>query len=142
MRYRTPLLATALIAAGLAGCQNSANMKAEQAMLGGNVRYNESGQMLRLYEYYPNAQVYRSVHRYTWCWQDDMGVWRMGSELPESIAMNLGMQYEFVELPTARPFDFHDQVAATYPTNQELAERLARMESEMVIGAFASVPND
>ena len=130
----------AFVALGFStGCENYQNMMAESAAVGGNVRYAENGTAYRLYEYFPNQQVYRSVYRYTYFWEEN-GVWRMGSELPNEI--QLGQHFELIELPTGRPFDMHEEVVAQHPTNAMLTEQLARLESEAMIEAFASVPTN
>ena len=141
---RTTFLTSVFAAIALGsftGCANQQNMMAETAMRGGNVRYDaETGAMYRLYEYFPTQQVYRSVYRYTYFWKDQGGAWRMGPTLPGEI--QLGSHYELIELPSGRPFDFHEQVVSEFPTNEMLTEQLARMESEAILETFANVPTD
>ena len=128
--------ARTLVAAGFAtlalagaGCMD-ANMMAEVATRGGDVRYDPAtGNAYRLYQYFPESEVYHSVYDYTWYWQDDGGRWKRGPRLPESVVIN-DLDYEFVELPTSRPYGRHEDVVAMHPGSELLKLELARLDAQ------------
>lgn len=138
---RINLIATAgLLGLAIGGCADHANRMAETAMIGGKGTYDPStNELYRLYEYYPNEQVYYGVHRNTWWWQCEQG-WMHGTTLPEGCTV--GNDCVLIELPTAAPNRMHNDVLAMYPTNEMLAERLAQLESESLQETFASVPTN
>ncbi len=135
----TLMSAVALGAALLSGCDNSANLMAEQAMMGGNARYDSNGNLMRPYTYYPDQQVFRSVYHYTWYWKEDNG-WHHGSSLPSTFA--LGNDSVFIQLPTGHPHTMINEVVAMHPSTDMLYAKVAEQESDELLEAMASVPTD
>jgi hypothetical protein len=146
MRTITMIAGAGCLAATLfsLGCAAQKNMLAEAASRGSLARWDdETGRLYRLYEYYPCQEVYRSVYNHQWYWRERADRWRFGPELPDDIQVNAGA-YDLVDLPTSRPFEFHEQVAAAYPPAPELRQQLAAMraEREFQQQATVSVPTD
>lgn len=140
-QYRTTSLVAGFVGlAGLlatAGCQSDASLLAEEAMQGGDARYHaETGELYRLYRYYPEEEVYRSVYHYTWYWQNEDGGWRTSDKLPEDMTVSADF-FELVELPGPRPYVFHYDVKTANPSYETLVaqtDAFDRIESEFTTG--------
>jgi len=123
MSTHTLTLAAGLAAAALAisGCTTTQhrNAMAERAAMDGSARFcAESGQMFRMYRYFPNNEVYQSVHHYRWFWQDGDNTFSSQTR-PESLEVDPNF-YVLIELPTTRPFAMHTTVTAQYPSTATL----------------------
>lgn len=124
-----PAVAFAAATLASAGCMD-ANMMAEVAARGGDVRYDPAtGSAYRLYQYFPEDEVYHSVYDYRWYWKNENGHWRHGPSLPESVTIEES-NYGFVELATSRPYGRHDEVVELHPSSAMLRVEIARLDAE------------
>jgi hypothetical protein len=94
---------------GLAGCSTAPRRAATDAAA-------LPGPALRLdgpyvYDYYPQAQVYRDAQRGLWFWRG-AAYWAVGARLPDTI--DLGPTARVLHLETDKPYRVHDQVAALF----------------------------
>jgi len=141
---RSTLLATGVGLAALAGCTADSSLLAEEAMQGGNARFHpETGELYRLYQYFPNEEVYRSVYHYTWYWQDDDGRWWRTDDLPTDRAVSKDF-YELLELPSGKPYEFHAEVTEAHPSYEMLVAETARLneiEGGFTIGQGEALAN-
>lgn len=154
---RMTCLATAAAAALAlaAGCTSTAD-KYEFAVRGENTNFDPfTGEMLRLYAYYPDQQVYERIYKGTYYWRTEKGAWKAGPALPAGVQVS-DADAVFVELPTETPYNFHGDVLAAHPSRDMLREQYARHQElrelrEAVAEAenerkqremFATVPTD
>ena len=133
MNRSTKLLALGAVVGALAlpmlaGCADR-NLMAEAAFRGPNARYDEDGNLYRLYDYFPEAQVYYSPFMDTWFWPESPSKWESGAMLPQQFAANL-QNPTVLELPTSRPFEFHTDTCEAYPSLTELRAQVAGIETD------------
>lgn len=123
-----------LAGACLVGCADRDQL-AEHAFLNNDATFDaETGMLNRLYDYYPEQQVYHSHTQDRYFWYDEEAKqWADGHELPASFVLN-ERDRTFVALPTSHPWTLHDDVVATHPSTGHLREELAAV--------IASVPTD
>mgnify|MGYP006278805439 CR=1 FL=1 len=149
-------LASAAAAVVLAaGCASTAD-KYEYAVRAENVEFDPvTNEMLRLFAYYPDQQVYERVYMGTYYWRTEDGAWKAGPQLPAQVKVT-DEQAVFVELPTEKPYQFHGEVLANHPSREMLREQYAQHQElrelrEAVAEAeaerkqremFATVPTD
>ncbi len=130
------------LAMGGFGCASKDKM-AEAACRGGQVHYAQgSGELYRLYEYYPNSEVYYGVYNYKYFWRHGTG-WSSGYRLPEGTNLDR-RDRTLVDLPTGRPFTRHEEVAAMYPSLEQLRLAATRTETGTATAteAYATVPTE
>ena len=122
------------------GCADQ-NMMAEAASQGGMAHYHSgTGELYRLYEYYPNQEVYRSVYNYHYFWREG-GTWRTAPQLPEGVTVN-EHDAKLIELPTGKPHEMHGDVLAIYPSLDQLRTLAAKTGAEPRGNTFATAPTD
>ncbi len=135
-------LATVALCAG--GCADK-NMMAEAACRKSMAEYHPgTGELYRLYEYYPNQEIYYSVFSYHYYWRDGEK-WRHGPDLPAGTTVS-HHEAKLIELPTGKPFTMHEDVLAMYPSLDQLrmlaAETQTDATGETTGQTFATVPTD
>lgn len=146
MRNHTRLAAfaglTSIVLAGSLGCADR-NKMAEAAAHPMTVKHAErSGQMLRIYDYYPNSQVYYSAFQDRYFWLDESkDEWKSGTELPAEIRISPYDQ-EIVELATSTPYVYHEQVLEQHPSLDTLRAQADDAQAESFEEAIANVPLD
>jgi len=67
------------------------------------------------YYYYPGGDVYYRPADHVWFYQE-RGQWRSGRNLPEFISIDFGRSISLT-MATDRPYVYHQQVVARYPSN-------------------------
>jgi hypothetical protein len=65
------------------------------------------------YRYYPSVSVYYDAHRSVYFYWDT-GSWKLSVELPAHVRINVN-DYVTLEMDTAEPYIYHDQVVREYP---------------------------
>ncbi len=121
------------------GCASKDKM-AEAACRGGQIHYAQgSGELYRLYEYYPNCEVYYGVYNYNYYWREGAR-WVSDYRLPENFTLDQRNR-KLVELPTGKPYTRHENILAMYPTLDQLRLAAAKTETgaETETAVFASV---
>jgi hypothetical protein len=145
-----------MIVAGLAGltaallvgtgCANK-DVLAEASFRGGDARYHhETGELYRIYDYYPEAQVYYSPFTQRYFWRNREGNnfgngWQSNTTLPETIAIH-DSSVAVIELPTGNPNQMHEGVLAAHPSMTTLRAQLDEQGNEAPTAVFASVPTE
>ena len=144
----------ALMAGGvwLTGCTNhSSNDLAEAAFWGAQTQYDEDGNMLRCFTYYPDEEVYYSAFQNRYHWQSATKGWQSTVSLPSFIRVTEDSSM-ILMLPTAKPENVHEDVLAMHPSPRFLEEQIAmrdaqyeaaqRAEAANSPHAIANVPTD
>ena len=67
------------------------------------------------YYYYPGGEVYYRPADHVWFYQE-RGQWRSGRHLPEHVNINFNHSIT-INMATDRPYRFHQQMVARYPSN-------------------------
>lgn len=67
------------------------------------------------YYYYPGGDVYYRQSDHVWFYQE-RGQWRSGRNLPDYIHIDFNRSVT-LNMATDRPYTFHQQVVARYPSN-------------------------
>lgn len=152
MKLRT-LMTAAALTTGLvvtSGCTYREQL-AEEGARGATVHYHpETGEMYRLYTYYPDDAVYHSVYQDKYYYQQD-NQWVRTTSLPNDF--ELSSRSVLIELPTRKPHTMHEDVVAAHPSIADLEALLAQLEAEneLIYGpadgsssssTFASVPGE
>lgn len=65
------------------------------------------------YKYYPNMSVYYDARRSVYFYLDT-GTWKVSVALPAHVRIDVN-DYVTLEMDTAEPYIYHDQVAREYP---------------------------
>lgn len=147
MNRRNGLSGAALVALGAGlllagvGCSHHHNSMAEATSRASDAEFGSYGRLERLYDYYPNAQVYRSHFQDRWFWNDG-SQWHRTVTLPSHVS--IGMESPIaIQLPTSRPYTYHDNILAQHPSTSSLYETLAQLDAEMSEeGSMESFTND
>lgn len=70
---------------------------------------------IQAYYYYPGSDVYYRQADHVWIYRD-RGGWRSARNLPPGISVDFNRNVT-LNMFTDRPYDFHQQVTASYPSN-------------------------
>ncbi|MBX3375250.1 MAG: hypothetical protein KF817_15590 [Phycisphaeraceae bacterium] len=137
-------MAAALALPVLGGCgTHYRNQLAEEASLGGNVRVDpHSGEVFRLYRYYPDHEVYQSVSHGAWYWQNGDSMPMHGRVLPTGMTIGDADFYVLLDLPTRRPFTLHGETVAQYPSTETLMAQNRALEQGASDERYVTAPTD
>ena len=78
-------------------------------------RRNHWYERSQAYYYYPGADVYYRQSDHTWFYQE-RGQWRSDRRLPDYVRVDFNRSVT-VNMFTDRPYTYHSQVVARYPSN-------------------------